>query len=342
MTVIPKASKPSGTGKAQLVIPKFSLEQYRVDLDVEVKQEVIFRIQDRIALTKKSLLVITGKPKARKSTFLHTFIAAVLKQDRIWQIESFLPAEQSVVLIDTEQSLFDLSTSLNRLARTISLPLSKHPRFAVYSARSLDVQQIQDLIIRILEETPQCGLLCLDGLLDLVNDINDVKESKGAIQFIKKICDDRNIGIIGIIHQNKGTNFSLGHLGAFASRFCQSELNVVKNEDQSSTMSSTFMRSSEDIEPIQISWDSTHSRYDMTRNIMPPMEPVAINLITREALQGIFAGRSAVTYRDLVGLTLQAHPELTKYQVEKKIVPVWYAENLLTKRGNLIQITLEN
>jgi hypothetical protein len=335
--VIPKPQKKS----AAKVVPKFSLDQYKVDLEAEVTQEVVFRIQDRIALTKGSLMVLTGKPKARKSTFLHTFIASCLKQDRIWGVSCELPPDQSIVLVDTEQSLFDLHRSLGLLSYTISTRLADHPRFAVYSARSLDVEAIKDLILKILDHHSNCGVLALDGILDLVNDINDVRESKEAIRFIKKLCDDRNIAMIGIIHQNKATNFSMGHLGAFASRFCQSELAVLKNDDGTSTMSATYMRSADDFDPIQIGWDPLHSRYDVSRNIVQSAEVVPPDYINRDTVKRVFDGRSAVMYRDLISLTRIVFPELTKYAVEKKIIPAWYAENLITKRGNLIQLTMQ-
>jgi hypothetical protein len=211
--------------------------------------------------------------------------------------------------------------------------LADIPNFSVYTARAGDVSDICQLIEQILTHNPKIGLLAIDGLLDLVNDINDVRESKAAITFIKKICDKHNVAIIGIIHQNKGTNFSLGHLGAFASRFAQSEFSIIKSEDDNtSKLESIYLRSADKVNDIIIDFDQTRNVYDVVSNINKPTK-----FIDPDIIQKIFAGRVALTYKDLIQYTIIETGE-TRYHVEKRIIPVWYAENLIHKVGNFIQI----
>jgi AAA domain len=315
------------------ILEPFNLSSFRVNLDVEITQEVIFTIQDKVILTKGSLLVLTGKPKARKSTFLQAFLGSAIKKQRIWGIESHIEDDGELILVDTEQSLYDLQQSLKRLENAINIPLANHPRFVVYSARSCDVGDIIRMLDSILETHPKCKVLAIDGLIDLVNDINDVTESKMAIHYIKKICDAKQIGVIGIIHQNKATNFSMGHLGAFASRHAQSELAITKNDDGSSTMNATYLRSADNIDPIEINYDALHQRYDLSRNINVP-----IDYITREWVEQVFEGRPGLTYRELL-MNGKKYCRESQYHLEKKIIPILYAENIIEKRGNVIQIT---
>lgn len=310
-------------------------ETYRVDLSKSnIKQQIIISIQQKIILTAGSLMVLTGKPKARKTTFLHAFLAAGLLRNNIWKIKVSLTEEQpEICLIDTEQSLFDLFASLNRLAGIVNEDLKDIKNFSVYTARAGDVENICKLVETILNNNPKIGLIAIDGLLDLVNDINDVRESKAAITFIKQICDKYNVAVIGIIHQNKGTNFSLGHLGAFASRFAQSEFSIVKNEeDNTSTLEGIFLRSADYIEPITIEYDAARGVYDTIGNSAPI---VFDNIIF---IKAIFNGKVALSYKDLINLACQATGK-SRYEVEKKIIPSWYANLLIEKVGNFIQLT---
>lgn len=332
--LVPKKAKD----KVAAVQPSpvnLNINDFRVDLTNDnVTQQVCITIENKTILTYGSLMVLTGKPKARKTTFLHAFLAAGLLKDSIWKIRvSLTETQPEICLIDTEQSYFDLFQSLKRLAAIVRRPLADIQNFSVYTARAGDVQDICQLIDQILSNNPKIGLLAIDGLLDLVNDINDVRESKSAITFIKKICDKYNVAIIGIIHQNKGTNFSLGHLGAFASRFAQSEFSITKSEDDNtSKLESIYLRSADKVGDIIIDFDESRNVYDVVENINKPTK-----FIDPDVIQQIFGGRVALTYKDLITQTI-IHTGETRYHVEKKIIPVWYAENLIHKVGNFIQI----
>lgn len=327
---------PAKTNRKTTALDPVKLETnfYKLDLTrQDIKQDVVITIQQKIVLTLGSLAILTGKPKARKTSFLHAFIASGILNDTIWSINVNLPAERpEIALIDTEQSLFDLYTSLNRLANMTGRNLSEIKNFSVYSARALDVLQIMQIIENICIENPKISFIAIDGLIDLVNDINDVKEAKSAINFLKHIVDKYNVAIIGIIHQNKGTNYSLGHLGSFASRFAQSEFSIEKNEDNTSSLNATFLRSADEIQPINIGFDKTNNRYDIIENI-----GLKTNYIDREFINKVFAGSIGLTYKNFVS-RLKIETGENNYQVEKKIIPVLYAERIVHKVGSLIQI----
>jgi hypothetical protein len=329
--LVPKATKQK---KPIAAIPEaINIDNYLVDLDKPVTQEVIFKIQDKIILTYGSLMILTGKPKARKTTFLHAFIASAVTYDNIWSITTSLkPDKNLVVLLDTEQSMFDLHQSLGRLENTINKKLSSISNFKAYSARSLNVDEIISLITRICEINNNIGLICIDGLLDLVYDINDVREAKAAIHFLKTLSDTYQVGIVGILHQNKGTNFSLGHLGSFASRHAQSELSIEKNDSGTSTLSSTFLRSADDIKPIEIEYNDNQQKYDVINNLN-----VKQNYINFETIQKVFNGKIGLTYKDFVS-QCKININETGYYIEKKLIPVFFAEKLIEKNGSFIQI----
>jgi hypothetical protein len=307
---------------------------YKVDFTQTVTQTVVLTIQDKTILTLGSLLVLTGKPKARKSTFLHTFLGLAVKSDKLWTVEVKLPENRrKVILIDTEQSLYDLHQSIQRLSRNFKIDLTAAD-LLVYTARALDVGSITSLINTLLTEHPDCSLLAIDGLIDLVNDINDVVEAKAAVHFLKQIADKFNVAILGILHQNKATNFSLGHLGSFLSRFAQAELAVKKDEDNnSSTMEATFLRSADTFEPITIAYDEVNARYDSLANI----QTGKLQYTEAAILKEIFARDTAITYKELLIRAASLIPE-TKYHIEKKLVPYWYDTGMIKKLHGLVTL----
>ena len=331
--LVPQLLPKKTTQKKEVVIPlEVNIDQYLVDLDKPVTQEVIFKIEDKIILTYGSLMVLTGKPKARKTTFLHAFIGSAISNS-IWTITaSMKPDKNLVVLLDTEQSMYDLHQSLGRLENTIGSKLSTHTNFKAYSARSLNVDEIILLITKICDTNNNIGLICIDGLLDLVYDINDVREAKAAIHFLKQLSDQYQIGIVGILHQNKGTNFSLGHLGSFASRHAQSELSIEKNESGTSTLSSTFLRSADDIKPIEIGYDNYNEKYELISNLNTKADYYTTNIVEQ-----VFNGKIGMTYKDFLS-QCKINIKESGYYIEKKIIPVWFADKLIEKNGAFIQI----
>ena len=68
--------------------------------------------------------------------------------------------------------------------------------------------------IRIVEQaiynTPEIGLVIIDGIRDMVYDINSPSESTRIISKLMQWTDDRQIHIHTILHQNKGDENARG------------------------------------------------------------------------------------------------------------------------------------
>jgi hypothetical protein len=315
----------------------FSINDFKFDLNTnEVKQDVVLTIQNKTILTLGAFLVLTGKPKARKTTFLHAIISTLINSNEIWTIKGHLQSNKNkVVLIDTEQSKFDLYHSLTRLSNNLNCKLNEVPNLDVYTVRSGDVQTIKKLIIEICKNDPAISVICIDGLIDLVDDINDVKQAKQTINFLKEITDTYNVALIGILHQNKGTNYSLGHLGSFASRFAQSELSIEKTDQGSSTLKSTFLRSADDINTIEIIFDEYENKYKSInendhqdqQNFNPNYE---INIIDE-----LFVNQPYYTFADFTE-KIKDKFNCTTYKAQKTIIPNFYKLKLIKKNKNYI------
>jgi KaiC/GvpD/RAD55 family RecA-like ATPase len=235
-----------------------NIDEYLFDPNIQLPDEkIIISIQGKTILTEKNVAVISGKPKSRKSVVAHSIIAAGLTNKPILGIET--NTQKNIVLIDTEQSQHDLKRSLMRMCSIAELSTIPD-RLKIYSVRQLNTDQIQQLLINI-SGNPDNGLIIIDGGLDLINNMNDVEESKSVINLIKQILVKQNIGIVLIIHQAKSTNFTIGHFGSYFDRFAQSVIDVAKQDDGSSKLSSAMMRSDPDFQPYQFYWNFAVNGY---------------------------------------------------------------------------------
>jgi hypothetical protein len=101
---------------------------------------------------------------------------------------------------------------------------------------------------------PEISILYLDGLLDLIIDYNDVRESRQVINWLKKITAVYKILIVGVIHTGKKENNTLGHFGSMIDRYCQSVLRVEKDEKENTyELKAKYLRSAADFDPVILS-----------------------------------------------------------------------------------------
>jgi AAA domain len=246
---------------------KVDPKQYRIsDLDQQPdpSKYVLFARGRRLG-SFGNFVAITGKPKSRKSTFAQAIITAAITATPQLEFTAQLPPEKNgVILIDTEQDRNDLAMALQRLKHQAQISSFAHlPQFSVYSVATLDPEEICVFVGKLLRDQPRTGMVVVDGLLDLINDMNDVKEARALLSQIKTWAIDHSCLFVTILHQSKNSGFSIGHLGSFADRKAQAVLSVEKNEDETSTISAAYLRSDANFEPITIYYNYNIKGYSV-------------------------------------------------------------------------------
>ena len=234
-----------------------SLNDRKFDFTVMPPPEVrVLTIRDNLILSRQNFALISGQPKVGKSTFTSSIIASAFSGYPIFDIQLHRhPDKKRIVLFDTEQSRIDLYKSIHQTVKLANI--STFPdTLDVFSFRKDDAGQIMHFIQYYLENNPDCGTVIIDGLLDLVYNFNDERECKTVIDFLKRITAVNDIAIIGILHTGKSTGTSVGHLGSFADRYCQSNLEVIKdNEKNTIDLKPKLLRSCGNFEPISLMRD---------------------------------------------------------------------------------------
>ena len=111
----------------------------------------------------------------------------------------------------------------------------------------------RSMIERYLETNTDCSVIIVDGLLDLLVNYNDEKESSLLTKWLKKITKLYNVLLITVLHQSKSNLSTTGHIGSASDRFAQSTLDITKDKEKNCyTLASRFMRSDSDFEPVSI------------------------------------------------------------------------------------------
>ena len=230
--------------------------------DGDIKQPIpLITIQGKVILTESNFLTISGLPKSRKTSFMQFFIASGIIKKSIHGIQCTLSKDDKIVLIDTEQSIFDFAKQNKFLKKLISS--NKLPsNFSAYLFREYDPEIILNSIYLICEQE-QPKIIFIDNLTELAINPNDIAEAKKIIQFLKMITAKFNVGIVCLLHLAKSNNFTLGNLGSYADRAAQSVLKVtLDKESDTSTLDALMLRSDAHFNPITIQYNTESKMYE--------------------------------------------------------------------------------
>jgi archaellum biogenesis ATPase FlaH len=221
-------------------------------------ENILLSINEKNIGCAGSFIIISGLPKAGKSTFLNAFISSNFKKEDIFGIE--LKTNEKIGYFDTESSQNDFYNNLKRIkymAKIKNFP----ENFNAYNTR-LDSTQTNKILIEAYIMVHKPKVVFIDGLLDLLDNYNDEKESRELIVWLKKITTEYNILIIGVVHTGKKDNHTLGHFGSMVDRYAQSVLEVVKDKESGIfTLKSKYLRSANDFPDIHIMYDEILNKY---------------------------------------------------------------------------------
>lgn len=225
-------------------------------LDIEYPQQLpIIQIQGKTVATEQNFINLVGLPKSYKTTFMFKFIESALSGKEIFDIKVNVKTTDKIIVVDTEQGKIEYYRQIKNLKK--SLRVNKLPdNFKSYLFRKYEPDIILKSIFELVE-TQRPKILFIDNLTELVFNPNDMIESKKVIQFLKTITAQFNVVVVCLLHLGKQNLMSLGSLGSYADRGCQSSLKVIYDKDNNVvSMESVLMRSDLYFNPINIRYDT--------------------------------------------------------------------------------------
>jgi len=219
-------------------------------------ETIILTVADKVVATTCAYAVYAGLPKSGKSTYISGLIASAFTPFPVFSQKLYLPdRRRRVVLFDTESSPFDLARSRDRIAQLAMIP-TVPDRLDIFSLREDSPYINRAFIESYFQAQPECAVGIVDGLLDLCTDYNDVATTREVTDYLKRITKIYDVCLVLVLHLSKNTGETLGHLGANTDRWAQSTLTVKKNrETKQMILEPKFLRSSDEFDPVAISWD---------------------------------------------------------------------------------------
>jgi hypothetical protein len=141
---------------------------------------------------------------------------------------------RAVLHFDTEQSLYDHHAQIHRAFRRAQADSQSIPAwFHSYCLTGLGVKEALDLIrfaARSEAEKQGVHAIIIDGVGDLVADVNEPTECNALVAELHALAMDCDCSIILIVHENPGqtTGKARGHLGSQLERKSETNLRLKK------------------------------------------------------------------------------------------------------------------
>lgn len=206
---------------------EFDSMRWLIDLTKEIPDPIpVYSIGSKILCSPGNILTIKAKQKAGKTMLVQTFIASNFRGNYL-NINS--NGCKSIGWIDTEQSENEvykrarITHSMSRLD-----PKTNSHMLHIYYAKMLDIEERWELLEAVCASGVQ--IVVCDVSTDWVLDINDVKETKVAIDRFGRLAAQYNLLIICTLHENKKDTNGVGHFGGTLQKKSEAVISLTKSE----------------------------------------------------------------------------------------------------------------
>jgi len=135
---------------------------------------------------------------------------------------------QCLLHIDTEQSKWHSQRVFKRAIDMSNMDGSQC--YYTFALRQIGFRERIEFIDYLLKDKiKKTGLLIIDGIADLVGDVNSLEESNACIQKLMEWSSIYNCHIITVIHSNFGTDKPTGHLGSSLEKRAETQIQLEAN-----------------------------------------------------------------------------------------------------------------
>ena len=193
--------------------------------------EYIMEINNIPTFPRGDIQAIKAKAKQGKTHAILCIIIALLKGCFL-SIRSRLE-KPKICYFATEEHKRGVAKLAKKVHRICKWSTTKSAnRFLVYSIRSMSAEQRAEFVEQeITQERPD--VVFIDGIRDLLNDFNNIKETSDTIRLLMRLSSDLECSIVCVLHTNKSKFDSnmRGHLGTELENKSSDVLEVEKVKD---------------------------------------------------------------------------------------------------------------
>lgn len=183
------------------------LEACRITPEKEIPpREFLFKLFGIPCFPRGELVALTGKEKTGK-TFISSILLTLCQTEEALAMQRNTEQTLNALWYDTEQS----EESTQEILKHRILPMietSPNPSqggdLNVFNVRSLSWRDRLPMLELAIEQSKP-DLIILDGIRDLVDDINDGVLSQEVVERLMQIASGNNCCIVAVLHQNKAS-----------------------------------------------------------------------------------------------------------------------------------------
>lgn len=282
---------------------------------IVVPQKILF-VGDCTIATFGNFSASTGKAKSKKTFNISAMVAAAITNSTVLNYRACLPeGKRNILYFDTEQSKFHCHTVLERIYKLSGLSLQEDdPRLMFWGLREYTPKLRIAVIDYALRKYDEVGLVIIDGLRDLMYDINNGKEATDVMTVLMAWTSVYELHIHTVLHLNKNDNNPRGHIGTELENKAETVLIISKN---------TMNNSVSEVKPMHMR-DKEFTTFafhiddnklpvldsSMSVTVVKPREKSLVSLdneVHQEILGKVFEENTPAKYNELVDVVAQAY-----------------------------------
>ena len=202
---------------------------------VDVPPQILW-VDDCTIATFGNFSASTGKAKSKKTFNISAMVAAAVNNTKVLNYKASLPeGKRNILYFDTEQSRFHCHNVIERIYKLSGLSLdADDPRLKFWGLREYTPTLRIALIDYALRKHEGVGLVIIDGLRDLMYDINNGKEATDVMTILMAWTSFYDLHIHTVLHQNKNDSNTRGHIGTELENKAETVLIISKNRQDKS------------------------------------------------------------------------------------------------------------
>ena len=202
----------------------------RADEQYKTPPQIIWVDNSTIA-TLGNFSASTGKAKSKKTFNVSAIVAASLANGKVLQYRAKLPeGKRRILYVDTEQSRFHCHAVMQRILRLAGLPDNINcENLDFFGLREYSPETRLHLLEYAIKREKGYGLVIIDGIRDLMLDINNASESVNLINKLMEWSSCHDLHIHCVLHLNKGDDNVRGHIGTELSNKAETVLVISKS-----------------------------------------------------------------------------------------------------------------
>jgi hypothetical protein len=187
---------------------------------------------------------IVGASKSKKTFLKSMLLSCYLGIDIDRFTDGLIKGHDNQKLvfdIDTEQSEYHSQRVFKRVGEMTGRNPDNFKGLALRKLMPKERFQLLEWLFNESEYKNDLGIVSIDGVADLVDDINDLKACNNVVNNLMKWSADTNSHIMTVIHRNFGSQKPTGHLGSAILKKCET-VTFTEKDDIYTKVTSEYTR----------------------------------------------------------------------------------------------------